>query len=60
MIVVVPDCLRNAINEALDRAIAECPGAAHERSILFDQLLGYFDEHGVIPDFTLAKRKSDP
>ncbi len=55
MIVVVPNALRDAINDVLDRAIAECPGAATERDALYEQLLAYFDEHGVIPDFTIER-----
>ena len=54
MVVIVSDELRDAINEALDRAIAECPKAATERAALFNQLLAYVDEHGVIPDFTIG------
>lgn len=55
MLVVVPDSLRNAINEKLDAAIAVCPDAEKDREVLYGQLLAYFNEHGVVPDFTLAK-----
>ena len=55
MLVVVPDSLRNAINEKLDAAIAQCPDAEKDREVLYSQLLAYFNEHGVVPDFTLAK-----
>jgi hypothetical protein len=53
MLVIVPDSLRNAINAKLDAAIAEHPDAEKDREVLYSQLLGYFNEHGVIPDFTL-------
>lgn len=58
MLVIVPNYVRDAINKALDRAIAECPDAAYERGVLFDQLLAYFDEHGAVPKFTLARRRT--
>jgi hypothetical protein len=54
-LVIVPDSLRLAINQALDEAIALQPCAAADRERLYDQLLAYFDEHGVIPLFTLSK-----
>lgn len=52
--VIVPDSLRNAINNKLDAAIAEVPDAAKDRDELYQQLLEYFDEHGVLPDFSLV------
>lgn len=53
--VIVPDSLRNAISAKLDAAIAKCPDAAKDRDELYRQLLAYFDEHGEVPDFDLAK-----
>jgi hypothetical protein len=53
MIVIVPNSLRDAINEKLDAAIAICPQAEKERDALYHRLLEYFDEHGVIPDCEL-------
>lgn len=55
-LVIVPDSLRAAINARLDAAIAACPEAAADREALYGQLLAYFDEHGVIPDFTIARK----
>jgi hypothetical protein len=52
-IVIVPNSLNAAINEKLDAAIAGCPGAEKDREILYGQLLDYFNEYGVIPDFTI-------
>ena len=57
-LVIVPDSLRNAINAKLDAAIAEVPDAAKDRDALYQMLLEYFDEHGVIPDFQLQKREA--
>jgi hypothetical protein len=54
MMVIVPDSLRAAIDAKLDEAIEKCPGAECAREELYQQLLSYFDEHGVIPDFTVA------
>lgn len=56
IMVIVPNTLRDAINEKLDAAIADCPGAETERDSLFEQLLGYFNEHGRLPDFTITKK----
>jgi hypothetical protein len=57
MLVIVPNSLRDAINAKLDAAIAEVPDAEKDREILYGQLLDYFDEHGVVPDFSLAKKE---
>lgn len=56
-IVVVPNVLARAINAKLDQAFVLCPEAAVDRDALYNELLGYFDEHGVLPDFTLARRE---
>ena len=58
MIAIIPNELRNAINKKLDAAIKEVPEAEKDRGELYHQLLCYFDEHGIIPDFKLIK-KSD-
>ncbi len=55
MLVVVPNKLRDKINAKLDAAFAECPEAEFEREGLYSQLLAYFDEHGVVPEFSLVK-----
>lgn len=56
MIVIVPNHLRDAINEKLDAAFKEVPEAEKDRDVLYHKLLEYFDEHGVIPDFKLQKK----
>lgn len=53
MLCIVPTYILDAVNEKLDAAIAACPDAEKDRDELRAQLLGYFDEHGVVPDFTL-------
>ena len=57
--VIVPNELRDAIKAKLDTAIAACPDAAKDRDVLYSQLLAYFDEHGEVPDFGLAKNLAD-
>lgn len=59
MLVIVPDSLRNAIDAKLDEAFLACPDAEKDRDELFRQLLAYFNDHGVVPDFTLAKREPE-
>ena len=55
-IVIVPNDLRDAINGKLDAALAECPDAEKDRVVFYRQLLCYFDEYGVVPDFSLEKK----
>lgn len=57
---VIPNSLRDAINAKLDAAIAECPAAEKDREVLYGQLLDYFDEHGAVPDFSLAPTSTIP
>ena len=51
--VIVPNEIRDAINTKLDAEIVKHPNAEKERDALYHQLLAYFNEHGVIPDFSL-------
>lgn len=52
-IVIVPNVLRDAINAKLDTALTQCPEAAIERGLFYNELLAYFYKHGEIPDFTI-------
>ena len=52
---VIPNSLRDAINAKLDAAIADVPDAEKDREHLYHSLLMYFNEHGVIPDFSITK-----
>jgi len=53
-IVIVPNILSDKINAKLDKAFEDCPEAAVDREIFYKQLLEYFYDHGVIPDFELG------
>ena len=55
MIVIVPNVLRDAINKKLDAAFVKVPEAEKDREVLYNQLLTYYDEHGVVPDFTIKE-----
>lgn len=57
MFVIVPNSLHDEINAKLDIAIAKVPDAEKDREVLYQQLLEYFDEHGVVPDFELQRRQ---
>jgi len=57
MLRIVPNILRDRIDALLDAAYEIYPDAAIDREIHYQRLLDYFDEHGVIPDFQLAKRE---
>jgi hypothetical protein len=56
-LVIVPDLVADMIEAAVDRAIDQNPDAARDRDYIYQVLLDYYDEHGVIPQFTLEKRK---
>jgi hypothetical protein len=60
MILVVPNNLRDRINQKLDEAISGCPEAEKDRDDLFHQILDYFDKYGIIPDFTLSEIEKPP
>ena len=54
-LVVVPGCLRDAINAKIDGEIEKLPAnmrhkAEECRDQMYHELLSYFDEYGVIPD----------
>ena len=53
---VVPDSLYDAIQAKLDQAIADRPDAEKDREHLYKQLLAYFNENGVIPEFSIMKK----
>ena len=55
--VLVPTYVIDAINAKLDEALAACPDAAPDRDTLYSTLLAYFDEHGTLPEFYLARRE---
>lgn len=59
MFLVIPNSLRDEINRRLDEQIALAPDAEADREVLYNQLVHYFNENGVIPDFSLVK-KDDP
>ena len=61
--VIVHNELRNAINKAIKEAWSRAPDTPdeipeEERGALFSQILTYYDEHGVIPDFSIGERES--
>lgn len=58
MLVIVPNYIADAINAKLDAAFIEVPDAEKDREVLYGQLLDYFNEHGVVPDFKLSKKAS--
>jgi hypothetical protein len=56
MIVIVPNCLRDAINKKLDDWYKIIPEAEKERDAHYQICLNYFDEHGEIPEFEIRKK----
>lgn len=55
MFYVVPNYIGDAIDAALDAEIAKAPDAAKDREVFRSQLIEYFAEHGVVPDFSLQR-----
>ena len=56
--VIVPNKLRDEINAQLDKALEGMDEeAVAGRSEYFAQLLAFFDDHGRLPDFEIAKRE---
>ena len=56
MLVILPNHIAAEIDRRLDEAIAECPGSEVERADLRAVLVGYFNEHGALPEFVIARR----
>lgn len=56
MFVIVPDYIYDEITAKLDAAIAEHPDAEKDRDVLRSQLVAFVDEHGYVPEFTLAAK----
>jgi len=59
MLTVVPNVLRDTINAKLDAAYKLVPDAEKDRELHYLELLRYFDEHGVIPDFSIYKKSKE-
>lgn len=55
---IVFNDLRDAIYAKVDAAIADHPDAAPDRDYFYYKILDHFDQHGVIPEFTLQKREA--
>ena len=53
---IVPNSLRDEINEKIDVVLLECPEAAVDRDHFYQIMLNYFDEHGHLPEFKLVPK----
>jgi hypothetical protein len=58
--VLVYDELRNALHEAITRALQGRPCPDDEREAIYSDLLAYYYKHGVIPDFSLVEKEPKP
>jgi len=56
MILIVPECLRIALEAKIDVQLEACPEVKPHREEIYRDLLAYVDEHGVIPEFTLEAK----
>jgi len=53
---IVPNDLRDAIYKKIDEQLVDRPALVEHRESIYLDLLNYFDEHGVIPDFSLQEK----
>lgn len=56
---VIPNYISDEIDRKLEAVIVKHPGAEKDRAELRSQLVAYFDEHGVVPEFDLCKSAHD-
>lgn len=52
---VVPNELSDLIYARIDAELEKVPEAAADREHFYAQILDYFNEHGVIPEFGLHR-----
>ncbi len=53
--VIVPNYVSDAIYSKIDAQLKLVPELEKNRENIFQELLIYFNEHGVIPDFKLER-----
>ena len=56
-LVIVPNEVSDAIDAALDKALAVVPDAAKDRNYFYQVLLDHFDKYGEVPEFSLEPRQ---
>lgn len=54
---IVPNYLSEEIYKKVDAQLEICPNLKPHREDIYNKILRYFDEHGVIPDFSLEEIK---
>ena len=57
MLVIVPNVLRDEIYQKLDAELEKNPTIKPHRESIYADLLSYYNEHGVIPEFTLTTKE---
>ena len=57
MFSIVPSDISEAIYKKIDFALESVPELKPDRDKIFNDILKYFDENGVIPDFKLVNNK---
>ncbi len=56
MILIVPTYIHDAIHAAIDTALDGRILLDEEREMIYSQLLDHFNDHGLIPQFTLKEK----
>lgn len=52
----VPNALRDQINAALDLALKDwLEHTLRDRDVLYREVLAYFNDYGMVPDFSVVK-----
>lgn len=59
MLLAIPNWILKEIDNKLDAQIALHPNAANSRDVLKYQLINYANEHGVVPEFSLARTSQE-
>lgn len=52
-VVIVLNQLRDSIYEKIDSQLENLPHLKEKREEIYNQLLNYYDDHGIIPDFNI-------
>jgi len=56
--VVVPNYVRDAINERMEMSFIKYPLLKAHREEIFNDILAYYDKFGKIPDFEIQPKDS--
>ncbi len=56
-VAIVPNELRDELYKRIDAQLEKHPVLKNQRELIYEDMLSYFDHHGVIPDFTIEPKE---